>query len=71
MVLKNCTKYLGDVFHSSGKAKYKLLDRTTKAHAILSEIWAILTDVPLGKYRTEIGLQLRQAMFVNGLLFNS
>ena len=59
------------IMHSSGKSKYNLLDRTTKAHTILSEIRAILTDVPLGKYRTEIGLQLGQAMFVNGLLFNS
>ena len=25
----------------------------------------------LNKYRTEFGLQLRQAMFINGLLFNS
>ena len=65
------TKYIGDLFHSSGKVKHNLLERTSKAHAILAEIRAILTDVPLGKYRTEIGLQLRQAMFINGLLFNS
>jgi hypothetical protein len=37
----------------------------------MSEIIAILHDVPLGKYRTKVGLQLRQAMFVNGILFNS
>ena len=28
------------------------------------------TDIPLGKYRTEVGLLLRQAMFINGVLFN-
>ena len=65
------TKYLGDLFQSSDKVKHNLLERTSKAHAMLAEIRAILTDVPLGKYRTEIGLQLRQAMFINGLLFNS
>ena len=65
------TKYLGDIFHNSGKSKHTILERTTKAYAILSEIRAILNDVPLGKYRVEAGLQLRQAMFLNGVLYNS
>ena len=30
-----------------------------------------MTEFPLGKYRVEIGLKLRQAMFLNGVLFNS
>ena len=47
------------------------MERRTKAYAILAEIRAILSDVPLGKFRTEIGLQLRQAMFVNGVMYNS
>ena len=65
------TKYLGDILHQSGKAKYNIKERQIKAYAIKAEIRAILEEVPLGKYRTEIGLQLRQAMFVNGVLFNS
>ena len=65
------TKYLGDIFHNSGKSKHTILERTTKAYAILAEIRAILNDVPLGKYRVEAGLQLRQAMFLNGVLYNS
>ena len=65
------TSYLGDILHESGKPKYNIIDRTAKAYAILAEIRAILADVPLGRYKTEIGLQLRQAMFVNGVLFNS
>ena len=64
------TKYLGDILHQSGKAKYNIKERQIKAYAITAEIRAILEEVPLGKYRTEIGLQLRQAMFVNGVLFN-
>ena len=32
---------------------------------------AILSEIPLGKYRVDIGLKLRQAMLVNGILFNS
>ena len=65
------TDYLGDLFHASGKSKFNVIKRTAKAYAILAEIKAILTDIPLGRYKTEIGLQLCQAMFVNGVLYNS
>ena len=65
------TKYLGDILHESGKTKENMKAREAKAHSIVSEIRAILSDIPLGKYRTEVGLQLRQATFVNGVLFNS
>ena len=71
MHVENSAKYLGDIFHKSGKAKFNIIERQNKAYAILAEIRAILEDVPLGKYRTEVGLHLRQAMFINGVLFNS
>ena len=61
------SKYLGNIFHNSGKSKHNILERSTKAYAILAEIRAILNNVPLGKYRVEAGLQLRQAMFLNGV----
>ena len=32
---------------------------------------AILSEIPLGKWRTKIGLVLRQAWFINGCFFNS
>ena len=64
-------KYLGDFIDKSGKLKSTIEDRAGKGWGILSEIKAILNEVPLGKYKVEIGLQLRQAMLVNGLLFNS
>ena len=37
----------------------------------MSEILAIVNDIPLGQYKMEIGLMLRQAMLLNGVLFNS
>ena len=64
-------KYLGDYIHSSGKIKATLEDRTNKGWGIVSEIKAILNEVPLGKYKVEIGLLLRQAMLINGVLYNS
>ena len=64
-------KYLGDIVHKSGKSKENTSERVVKANAIVAEIRAILADIPLGKYRTQVGVQLRQAMFLNGVLFNS
>ena len=46
-------------------------DRVAKGYGIVSEISAILSEIPLGVYRVEMGLKLRQAMFLNGALFNS
>ena len=64
-------KYLGDSVHESGKVKLNMMERRNKANAAFAEIRAMLEDVPLGIYRTEIGLNLRQALFINGVLFNS
>ena len=41
-----------------------------KAVASFAVIQAILQDIPLGSYRTEIGLELRQALFLNSVLYN-
>ena len=64
-------KYLGDYIDKSGKIKATIEDRVGKGWGILSEIRAIINEVPLGRYKVEIGLQLRQAMLINGLLYNS
>ena len=63
-------KYLGDTLHESGKIKETVEERRIKGFAIVNEILAILEEVPLGKYKMEIGLKLRQAMLL-GVLFNS
>ena len=38
---------------------------------VVADILAILEEVPLGKHKLEIGLLLRQALFLNGILYNS
>ena len=38
---------------------------------IVADILAILEEVPFGKQKLEIGLLLRQALFLNGILYNS
>ena len=64
-------KYLGDIIDKSGKISNTVEDRRNKGFGIVSEILAIVNDIPLGKYKMEIGLMLRQAMLLNGILFNS
>ena len=64
-------KYLGDIVEKSGKIRATIEDRQKKGYGIVAEILAILNEIPLGQYKMEIGLQLRQAMLVNGMLFNS
>ena len=64
-------KYLGDFISSDGKLDATIHDRIRRAYSYLSEIRALLTDMPFGKWRIQIGLLLRDAMFVNGILFNS
>ena len=71
MKISKQEKYLGDIVHTNGKIKQTLEDRKRRAIAIVAEIQAILDDIPLGKYRMDIGLKLRQAMLINGVLFNS
>ena len=47
------------------------MQQLKKGYAAVAEILAILEEIPLGKHKMEIGLQLRQAMLLNGMLFNS
>ena len=64
-------KYLGDIIHKSGKPHANIVERISKGYGIISNIKAILMDIPLGNRRVEIGLDLRKAWFLNGILFNS
>ena len=64
-------KYLGDYLTSLANPKATILDRKSKGYGIISEMRAILQDIPLGVKRYEIGLTLRQAWFLIGTLFNS
>ena len=64
-------KYLGDLFSDDGSNQKNLTARRNKAYGIVSEIMAILKEVPLGQYKIEAGLQLRNAMLLNGILTNS
>ena len=60
--------YLGDIISEDGKLDATIKARKAKAFSYLSEIRALLSDMPFGKQRLEVGLMLRDTMFVNGVL---
>ena len=65
---------MGDFISHDGKLDATMNNRIQRAYSYLSEIRALLTDMPFGKRQKrqrQIGLMLRDAMFVNGVLFNS
>ena len=64
-------KYLGDLVNRTGTLRSTIEDRKSKEFGIVNEILAILDEIPLGRFKMEIGLKLRQAMFLNGILYNS
>ena len=55
----------------NGKLDATIQARKVKACSYMSKIKALLSDMPFGKRRLEIGLMLRDAMFVNQVLCNS
>lgn len=64
-------KYLGDLVTDVGNNKANISDRVAKGYAIVNEIKAILSDIPLGIYKLNIGMKLRSAMLHSAILFNS
>ena len=67
----NQERYLGDLISKDAKIKHTIEQRVSKGYGIVSEINTILEEIPLGKYRVEMGLKLREAMLINAILFNS
>ena len=53
------------------KIKHNIEARKNKGYGIVANILAIINEVPLAHWKIDAGLQLRQAMLINGTLFNS
>ena len=56
---------------TSGSIKATINSRVSKGYGAISNILAIVNEVPLAHWRIEAGLQLRQAMLLTCILFNS
>ena len=64
-------RYLGDVISEKGILDETIRRRKLKGYSYIAEIKALLSDMPLDHMRVEVGLLVRYAMFVNGILCNS
>ena len=64
-------KYLDELICSNGSVRVTIEERKNKGYRIVNEIIAIMEEIPLGRFKLEIGLKLRQAMLLNGILYNS
>ena len=71
MEKSNAEKYLGDIVNSSGPCHTTVNERYGKGFGIANEIISIIDEIPLGYHRIPTGLKLREAMFCNGILYNS
>ena len=65
------TKYLGDIIHTNGTIQATIESRQKKGEGIIAEILSIINEIPLGKHKYEVAMKLREAMLLNGILFNS
>ena len=61
---------MGDVISSDGKNDENLKERKNKAWGKVSQILAIIAEIPFGKYDVEAALLMRNSMFINGILTN-
>ena len=64
-------KYLGDIVHKSGNQKTNIEARIAKGKGIVKTILAMIQESPLGWSRVKAGLILREAMLINGIMFNA
>ena len=63
-------KYLGDIISDTCKPNSTIAIRITRGYAIVGTIFAFLKDLPLGSKRIQVGLELRHAWLINGILVN-
>ena len=55
----------------SGSIQATIDRKKTKGDGIVSEILSIINEITIGIHKVEVALRLREAMLVNGILFNS
>ena len=64
-------KYLGDLISTELNNKKIISDRKNKGIGYNAQIMSLLNDISLGSHYFDIGKVLREAMLINGMLFNA
>ena len=67
----NCEKYVGDMISENCTIGSCINYRVSKGMGIIAEIMTLLDEITLGSHYFEVAMELREAIFLNGILFNS
>ena len=65
------TKYLGNIVTEVGNVKETVEARRNIGWGKVNQILGVISEIPHGPFRIQIGLQLRESILVNGMLFNA
>ena len=63
--------YLGDIISFDAKNSKNIKDRVSKGMGIIGDIFSILETICFGPHYFEIALLLREALLINGTIYNS
>ena len=64
-------KYLGDIVSSFGTNNSNIKERCNIGHGAISQIKSMMTEISLGRFCIQIGLILRDSIFLSKILLNS
>ena len=71
MLTTKTKKYLGDIVCSSGNNQENIKDRCKTGQSAISQIKSLMNEISLGKFSINIGLILRDSIFLSKMLLNS
>ena len=71
MELVRTDSYLGDILSYNGKIDSTISERVSKGMGLVSQIFDVLKDISWGSYYFIAALTLREAILINGMLYNS
>ena len=64
-------KYLGDIVSSSGSNNANIKERCNIGYSAISQIKSLMNEISVGKFNIQIGLILRNSIFLSKMLLNS
>ena len=64
-------KYVGDMISEDCTVQKCLAFRVSKGIGIIAQLMSLLAEVTLGVHYFEVAMQLRESIFLNGILFNT
>ena len=63
--------YFGDINNKNGTIQSSIEIYKSKGQGKVSDIMAIIIEISLGKYKTDVAMKLREVMLLNAIFYNS